>query len=146
LVEDLELPRRLAVVIRPQNLVRYCPFRSNHFLQSESMGVQLLRKTEKVFEINGSRRLFLGNASFRAVLQGREDEYLLRSVARLKRRGAALASWIRTSERMWFGFHRWHLWLSNSCPLFLTLICTAAAASTTVEERRFSAASKRNIS
>jgi hypothetical protein len=69
------LPRGLAVVAGPQYLIRYFPFRANYFLQSEGMGVQLLRKTEKVFEFDGAGRVFLGNASSGR----RENEHVLRS-------------------------------------------------------------------
>jgi hypothetical protein len=60
-VEHFELLGSLSVVSRPQNRVPYFSFVPNHFLQRESVSVQLLRKVKQFFQMYGIRRSFSGN-------------------------------------------------------------------------------------
>jgi len=60
-VEDLELLGGLPVVSGSQDFVRNFPFVSNHFLQRESVRIQLPRKEQQLFQIQGITRSFLGN-------------------------------------------------------------------------------------
>src|SRR5580693_5715242 len=60
-IENLKLLFGLSVEFRSQHFVRCFPLVADHFLQGESVSIQLLGKMQQCFQIDGTRWSFLGN-------------------------------------------------------------------------------------